>query len=110
MEMTELQEIMAKKIMETVPIDEIKEALLNEYRRRIIRYRMVDEAMKKKYGMTFQEFETKNVVKDQDFSWQVESDAMEWEHAIEGLRYVNQFWGITGYMALTTKAPMRFNI
>ena len=88
--MTEIQEVMTEKIMANVPIDEIKEALLNEYRRRIIRYRMVDEAMKKKYGMKFQEFELKNVVKEQKFSWQVEADAMEWEHAIEGLRYVDQ--------------------
>jgi len=36
--------------------------------------------------MTFQEFESKNVVKEQDFSWPVESDAMEWEHAVEGNR------------------------
>lgn len=46
--------------------------------------------MKKKYGMTFQEFESKNVVKELDFCWQVESDAMEWEHAVEGIRYAEQ--------------------
>lgn len=51
---------------------------------------MVDETMKKKYGMTFQEFESKNVVKELDFCWQVESDAMEWEHAVEGIRYAEQ--------------------
>jgi len=88
--MTELQELMTEKIMASVPIDEIKEALLSEYRRRAIRYRMLDEAMKKKYRMTFKEFESANVVKEQKFSWQVESDAMEWEHAVEGLRYVEQ--------------------
>jgi len=80
----------AEKIIDAVPIDEIKDALLNEYRRRIIRYRMVDEAMKKKYGMTFTDFESRNIVKQEGFSWQVESDAMEWEHAIEGARYAEQ--------------------
>jgi len=88
--MNAIQEAKAEKIISTVPINEIKEALLNEYRRRIIRYKMMDEAMKKKYGMTFQEFESKNVVKEQDFSWQVESDSMEWEHAIEGIRYAEK--------------------
>ncbi len=77
--MTEIQEVMAEQIMANVPIEEIKEALVNDFRRRIIRYRMVDEAMKKKYGATFQEFDLKNVVKEEKFSWQVESDAMEWE-------------------------------
>jgi len=88
--MTAIQEAKAERIIATVPIDEIEEALLNEYRRRIIRCKMVDETMKKKYGMTFQEFESKNVVKEQGFSWQVESDAMEWEHAVEGNRYAEQ--------------------
>lgn len=76
--------------MSIVPVGEIKDALLSEYRRRIIRYRMTDEMMKNKYGMTFKEFEAGNVVREQNYSWQVESDAMEWEHAIEGLRYVNE--------------------
>ena len=88
--MNAIQVANAERIITTVPIDEIKEALLNEYRRRIIRCKMVDETMKKKYGMTFQEFESKNVVKEHDFSWQVESDAMEWEHAVEGNRHAEQ--------------------
>jgi len=88
--MNTLQEAKTERIITIVPIDEIKEALLNEYRRRVIRCKMVDETMKKKYGMTFQEFESKNVVKEHDFSWQVESDAMEWEHAVEGNRYAEQ--------------------
>jgi hypothetical protein len=88
--MNATQEATAQRIITNVPIDEIKEALLNEYRRRIIRCKMVDETMKKKYGMTLQEFELKNVVKEYDFSWQVESDAMEWEHAVEGSRYAEQ--------------------
>ena len=46
--------------------------------------------MKKKYGMDFGEFEAHNVVKEKRFSWDVESDAMEWEHAIEGIRYAGQ--------------------
>ena len=88
--MNAIQEATVERIISAIPIDEIKEALFNEYRRRIIRCKMVDEKMKKKYGMTFQEFESKNVVKGHDFSWQVESDAMEWEHAVEGNRYAEQ--------------------
>ena len=84
------QEAIVEKIIANVPIDEIKEALLNEYRRRIICYKLVDETMKKKYGMTFRDFESRNLVKEQEFSWQVESDAMEWEHAVEGVRYAGQ--------------------
>ena len=77
----------AEKI-EGIPIEEIREALINEYRRRRIRYKMVDEAMKKKYGINYAEFESRNMVRERKFGWDVESDSMEWEHAIEGFRYV----------------------
>ncbi|MCL0035163.1 hypothetical protein M1N42_03015 [Thermodesulfovibrionales bacterium] len=38
----------AEKIVREIPIDEIREALVNEYRRRLIRYKMIDESMRKK--------------------------------------------------------------
>lgn len=79
----------AEKI-EGIPMDEIREALVNEYRRRRIRYKMVDEAMKKKYGMDYANFESTNMVRERKFGWDIESDSMEWEHAIEGFRYVEQ--------------------
>ncbi|MCL0061610.1 hypothetical protein M1N62_01445 [Thermodesulfovibrionales bacterium] len=37
-----------EKIVREIPIDEIREALVNEYRRRLIRYKMIDESMRKK--------------------------------------------------------------
>ncbi len=88
--MAAIQKTVAEKIIDTVPINEIKEVLVNEYRRRIIRYLVVNEGMKNKYGMTFEDFESKNIVKKQNFSWNVESDAMEWEHAVEGAIYAEQ--------------------
>jgi hypothetical protein len=88
--MTAEQRAAAEKIIRDVPVAELKEALINEYRRRIIRYKLLDESMKKKYGMTFEDFESRNVVKERGFSWQVESDSMEWEHAVEGMRYAEE--------------------
>lgn len=88
--MTIIEKATAEKIVEKIPINEIREALINEYRRRLIRYKMVDEAMRKKYGMSFNDFESSNVVRERKFSWDVESDSMEWEHALEGVRYVEQ--------------------
>ena len=79
-----------EKIVRSIPIDEIKGALVNEYRRRLIRYTMIDEVMKKKYGMDFNKFESENIVEKRKFSWEVESDAMEWEHAMEGIRYASE--------------------
>jgi len=70
--------------------DEILNALKNDYRRRLITYKFVDEKFRKKYKMDFQDFEKQNIVKKKNFSWEVEADAMEWEHAIEGIRTCEQ--------------------
>jgi len=40
--------------------------------------------------MSFAEFEAKNVVKEKDFTWDVEKDAMEWEHAVENIRHLQE--------------------
>ena len=73
-------------ILTDIPKNEILEALLNEYKRKIILYKMTDEKMKKKYKMTFKEFDKKNIVKTKGYTWNVEKDAMEWEHSIEGIK------------------------
>ncbi|WP_141267003.1 hypothetical protein [Thermodesulfovibrio sp. Kuro-1] len=78
------------KLTELITEKELKEMALNEYKRRIVFYRLIDEKMKKKYGMSFEEFDKKNIVKEKGFSWDVEKDAMEWEHALESLRTLTE--------------------
>ena len=73
------------KLLDIISEKELKEVVLSEYERRIVLYKLTDERFKKKYGMNFPEFEKKNLVKEKGFSWEVEKDAMEWEHAVEGL-------------------------
>ncbi|MCK8603934.1 hypothetical protein [Desulfoferrobacter suflitae] len=85
--MTIGQDVTAEKLISRVPLAELREAITNEYRRRVIRYKMIDEAMKRKYRMNFVEFESRNMVSEEGYSWEAESDAMEWEHAVEGIRY-----------------------
>ena len=72
-------------MLDIISEKELKEVVLSEYERRIVLYKLTDERFKKKYGMNFPEFEKKNLVKEKGFSWEVEKDAMEWEHAVEGL-------------------------
>jgi len=76
------------KIADLIPENELKDVVMSEFRRRLVHYRYIDELMKKKYGMTYEEFDRKNMVKRHNFSWPVEEDAMKWEHAIEGIRYI----------------------
>jgi len=66
--------------------DEILNALRNDYNRKLITYKFIDEKFRKKYKMNFQSFEKQNIVKEKNFLWEIESDAMEWEHAIEGIK------------------------
>jgi hypothetical protein len=66
--------------------DELEEMLRRDYLRRLARYKLVDESLRNKYGMTFQEFDKENLVAKNGFSWEVESDAQEWEMAIDGIK------------------------
>ena len=74
-----------KQMMEKMSNDELVEMLRREYLRKLTRYRLTDEVFRKKYGMTYEEFEKENVVAKRNFSWEVESDAQEWEMAIDGI-------------------------
>lgn len=49
-------------------------------------YENLDRSFQKKYGVSFEEFEGKNVVKKKGFSWGVESDAMAWEQAVDSIK------------------------
>jgi hypothetical protein len=65
--------------------DRIIEVLESEYRRRLTRYEHTDRLLRKKYRMTFDEFERNEVVKVRGYSWEVESDSDEWEMALDGM-------------------------
>jgi hypothetical protein len=78
------------KLLDLIPGKELKEAVISDYEKKLVLYKLTDERFKKKYGMAFKEFEDRNVVKEKDFSWDVENDAMQWEHAIEGIRHIQE--------------------
>jgi hypothetical protein len=67
-------------------VDEtLRQLLIAEYRRRLTRYQLTDQQLMQKYGMSFTDFERQQVTKQQNYSWEVESDAMAWETAIDGI-------------------------
>lgn len=75
-----------KQIVSKLSENELQEMLKGEYLRRLARYKLADESLREKYGMTFDEFEQGNMVAKKGFSWEVESDAQEWELAIDGIK------------------------
>jgi len=64
----------------------VLQLLKSEYLRMLARYRRMDFIMTKKYGMSFDEFVSRKVVRQKGYTWDVESDAMEWETAISGMK------------------------
>jgi len=89
MNLTILEEL--EGILEEGPIDKvIVKALINELRRKLSEYVLIDEIMRKKYGMSFEEFKTKNVVKVKGYTFEVESDYCDWELAIDGIKTIKE--------------------
>ena len=64
----------------------VRSLLEAEYLRRLGRYRRLDRILTQKYGMTFEEFIARRVVQQKGYTWDVETDAMDWETAVGGMR------------------------
>lgn len=79
-----------KKQIEEMNDDELRYLLRRDYLRRLTRYRMTDDFYKKKYDMDFESFEKANIVDKQNYTFEVESDAQEWELAIDGIKTIEK--------------------
>lgn len=78
-------------IGQATEIDQKLSSLLqSEYRRRLARYRLTDLQLQQKYGMTFAEFEQQRMTEQQNYSWEVESDAIVWETAVDGMETIQR--------------------
>lgn len=74
-----------KKQIDEMTEDELKEVLRRDYKRRLTRYRITDDFYRKKYGMDYENFEKTNIVERRGYTYEVESDAQEWELALDGI-------------------------
>ena len=61
-----------------------------EYLRRLNHYRRIDYRLRQKYGMSFEEFVDREVVKERGYTWEVETDAMEWETAVSAIKTIER--------------------
>lgn len=68
----------------------IRQLVEAEYRRQLGRYHRVNHALTRKYAMPFTEFLGQGVVKQRNYSWEVEKDAMDWETAVAGIHTVER--------------------
>ncbi len=80
-----------RQLLENAPIaghdpdTKVRHLLKAEYLRRLARHRRADLLLTRKYQMTFDEFISQRIVREKEYSWDSESDAMEWETAISGM-------------------------
>jgi hypothetical protein len=74
-----------QKQIDEMSEDELKEVIRRDFVRKLTGYRLTDDSYKKKYNMDFPSFQKANIVEKQNYSFEVESDAQEWELAIDGI-------------------------
>ncbi len=79
-----------KKQIDEMTEDELNRLLRRDYSRRLTRYRMTDAFYREKYGMDFPRFERVNIVKRENYSFEVENDSQEWELALDGIETVEK--------------------
>ncbi len=63
----------------------LQRLLVGEYQRRLARYRLTDRLLSEKYKVGFAAFEERQMTKELGYSWEVESDAIAWETAVDGI-------------------------
>lgn len=88
--MAEVTEQTARIIEELIPdgdLDEkVRRLLLNEIRRKLVAFEVIDRRFQKKYGMNLADFEKREVIKSRGYSFEVESDYHEWDQAVDSIQ------------------------
>ena len=70
--------------------DKLSRLLESEIRRRLAQYEMTDRLFQKKYGISLEEFEKKDMVRQLGYSFEVESDHQDWDMAVDGIKTLRQ--------------------
>ncbi len=65
-------------------------AIINELKRKLNEFILIDSSMRRKYGMSFEEFKAKNIAKEKGLSFEVESDYCDWELAVDGIKTIKE--------------------
>ncbi len=72
--------------------------IINELRRRLAEYKLMDKMFSERYKMDFDEFKGKRIVEEFGRSFQVEEDYCDWELVIDGIKTISvQFQKLAKY-------------
>lgn len=64
----------------------VRKILREDIKRKLTEFQIIDNRFLKKYGMTLDEFEEKNIIKEKGFSFEAESDYHEWDSAVDAIK------------------------
>ncbi|KAF0143387.1 MAG: hypothetical protein FD156_2648 [Nitrospirae bacterium] len=64
----------------------VRKILGEDIKRKLTEFQLIDNRFRKKYNMTLDEFEKKNILKKKGFSFEAESDYHEWDSAVDAIR------------------------
>lgn len=64
----------------------VRKILREDIKRKLVEFQLIDNRFQKKYGMTLDEFEKRNMIKEKGFSFEVESDYHEWDSAVDAIK------------------------
>ena len=64
----------------------VRKILREDIKRKLTEFQLIDNRFLKKYGMTLDEFEEKNIIKEKGFSFEAESDYHEWDSAVDAIK------------------------
>jgi hypothetical protein len=70
------------------PMEGTIRLVLNELRKKLAEYTLMDKIFRERYKMDFGEFKRKQVVESLDYSFNVEEDFCDWELAIDGIKSI----------------------
>ena len=62
--------------------------VINDLRKRLAEYKLMDKMFREKYNMEFEEFRRKRVVEESGYYFDVEEDYCDWELAIDGFKTI----------------------
>lgn len=65
--------------------------LIDDIKRKLAEFELINRHFQKKYEVTFTEFEQKNIVKEKGYSFEVERDYHEWDAAIDGINMLKSY-------------------
>ena len=75
---------------DVAPRQQVARLAEQELRRRLARYQLSDRLFREKYGMTLEEFEAADIVRQHGYSFDVENDHQDWDQAVDGIRTIER--------------------